>query len=115
MASGHVYSGLSVFSKGGYWLGYGNLLKLYINGVAMGTKMGPSYANLFVGYVEKQIFEQHTGSLPDFFGRYIDDCLGTASCSRVDLERFINYVNDYHQLSNSHGKLVKLACRSLIF
>ena len=22
-----------------------------INGVAMGTKMGPSYANLFVGYV----------------------------------------------------------------
>ena len=23
-----------------------------INGVAMGTKMGPNYANLFVGYVE---------------------------------------------------------------
>ena len=67
-----------------------------ISGVAMGTKMGPSYANLFVGYVEKQIFERYTGSLPDFFGRYIDDCLGTASCSRVDLERFINYVNDYH-------------------
>ena len=62
----------------------------------MGTKMGPSYANLFVGYVEKQIFEQYTGPFPDFFGRYIDDCLGTASCSRVDLERFINYVNDYH-------------------
>ena len=31
-----------------------------ISGVAMGTKMGPSYANLFVGYVEKQIFEQYT-------------------------------------------------------
>ena len=27
-----------------------------INGVAMGTKMGPNYANLFVGYVEEQIF-----------------------------------------------------------
>ena len=25
-----------------------------INGVAMGTKMGPNYANLFVGYVEEQ-------------------------------------------------------------
>ena len=23
-----------------------------INGVAMGTKMGPSYTNLFVGYIE---------------------------------------------------------------
>ena len=25
--------------------------------------------------------------------RAIDDCLGTASCTHVDLERFINYVN----------------------
>ena len=31
----------------------GNYYK-QINGVAMGTKMGPSYANLFVGYVEHQ-------------------------------------------------------------
>ena len=38
-----------------------------ISGVAMGTKMGPSYANLFVGYVEQQIFEQYTGPIPDFF------------------------------------------------
>ena len=28
-----------------------------INGVAMGTKMGPSYANLFVGYIEHQVFQ----------------------------------------------------------
>ena len=49
-------------------------------------------ANLFVGYVEQQIFEQYTGPIPDFFGRYIDDCLGTASCTRADLEGFINYV-----------------------
>ena len=62
----------------------------------MGTKMGPSYANLFVGYVEQQIFERYTGPIPDFFGRYIDDCLGTASCTRVDLERFINYVDGFH-------------------
>ena len=67
-----------------------------ISGVAMGTKMGPSYANLFVGYVEQQIFERYTGPIPDFFGRYIDDCLGTASCTRVDLKRFINYVNGFH-------------------
>ena len=62
----------------------------------MGTEMGPSYANLFVGYVQQQIFERYTGPIPDFFGRYIDDCLGTASCTRVDLERFINYVNGFH-------------------
>ena len=62
----------------------------------MGTRMGPSYANLFVGYVEQQIFEQYTGPIPQFFVRYIDDCLGTASYTRANLERFINYVNGFH-------------------
>jgi len=38
----------------------GNYYK-QINGVAMGTKMGPSYANLFVGYVEHQFFNQYDG------------------------------------------------------
>ena len=51
----------------------GNYYK-QINGVAMGTKMGPSYANLFVGYVEHQFFNQYDGPKPaDLYGRYIDD------------------------------------------
>ena len=37
-----------------------------------------------------------SGSIPDFFGRYIDDCLGTTSCTRADLQGFINYVNGFH-------------------
>ena len=56
--------------------------------------MGLNYANLF--FVEKQIIEQYTDPIPDYRGRYIDDCLGTASCSRVELERFINFVNNFH-------------------
>ncbi len=47
--------------------------------------------NLFVGFVEKQIFEQYTDPTPDYLGRYIDVCVGTASCSRGELEQFINY------------------------
>ena len=39
----------------------GNYYK-QINGVAMGTKMGPTYANLFVGYVEHQFFNQYDAS-----------------------------------------------------
>ena len=66
------------------------------NGVAMGTRMGPSYANLFVGYIEELIFQQYTGSKPDFFGRYIDDCIGTTSCSRTELDSFISFVNSFH-------------------
>ena len=36
-----------------------------INGVAMGTKMGPSYANLFVGYIEHKFFNQYSGPKPE--------------------------------------------------
>jgi hypothetical protein len=67
-----------------------------INGVAMGTKMGPSYANLFVGFIEEQIFLNYPGLKPDFFGRYIDDCIGAASCSKQELDSFISYVNSFH-------------------
>ncbi len=58
--------------------------------------MGPNCAKLCVGFVEKQIFEQYTDPKPDYLGRYTDDCVGTASCSRGELEQFINYVNNFH-------------------
>ena len=34
-----------------------------INGVAMGTKMGPSYANLFVGFIENNFFPTTTDQI----------------------------------------------------
>ena len=64
-----------------------------ISSVTMRTKMGRSYANLFPGFVEKQIFEQYADTIPDYFGRYIDDCCSSASCFTGDMEEFINYVN----------------------
>ena len=36
-----------------------------INGVAMGTKMGPGYANLFVGFIESKFFSNYHGPKPD--------------------------------------------------
>ena len=42
-----------------------------INGVAMGTKMGPSYANLFVGYIEHEFSNQYNGPKPELYRRYI--------------------------------------------
>ena len=68
-----------------------------IIGVAMGTKMGPNYANhLFVGYVEHQFFNQYDGPKPDLYGRCIDDCIGAISSSREELNRFITSVNSFH-------------------
>ena len=61
-----------------------------VGGVAMGSKMGPNYACLFVGYVEEQIGQQYTGTVPRLHKRYIDDVVVIACCSRVELEEYIH-------------------------
>ena len=68
-----------------------------INGVAMGTKMGPSYANLFVGFIEQQFFDTFDSTKPELYRRYIDDCFGATSCSgqerdRTSLHRIILFI-----------------------
>ena len=67
-----------------------------INGFAMGTKMGPSYANLFVGFMENKFFSNYHGAKPDLYKRYIDDCVSATSSSREELNQFINSVNSFH-------------------
>ena len=66
------------------------------NGVAMGTKMGPSYANLFVGFIEHQFFSQYHGPKPELYGRYVDDWIGATSSTREELTQFITAVNSFH-------------------
>nr|KAG5714367.1 hypothetical protein BaRGS_018584 [Batillaria attramentaria] len=39
----------------------------------MGTKMGPSYACLFMGYLEYRMQSLYTGPVPELYKRYIDD------------------------------------------
>ena len=67
-----------------------------INGVAMGTKMGRSYANLFVGFIENKIFFNYHGPKPDLYKRFIDDCVGAISSSKEELDRFITSINSFH-------------------
>ena len=62
----------------------------------MGIKMGPSYANLFVGFTEHQFFSQYHGPKPELYGRYIDDCIGATSSTREELTQFITAVNSFH-------------------
>ena len=63
------------------------------NGVAMGTKMGPSYANLFVDFIEHQFFRQINGPKPGLYGRLIDDCIGATFSTREELIQIIAVAN----------------------
>ena len=62
----------------------------------MGTKTGPSYANLFVGYIEHKFFNQYNGPKPELYLRYIDDCVGATSSTRKELNQFLTAVNSFH-------------------
>ena len=67
-----------------------------IGGVAVGTKMGPNYACLFVGFIEERIRAQYTGFVAQLNKRYIDDIVGAAQCTCPELEQFIDYVCNFH-------------------
>lgn len=47
-----------------------------ISGVAMLTKIGPSYTCLFMGHLEYLIWLQYTGRVPEQYHKYIDDGIG---------------------------------------
>ena len=44
-----------------------------VAGVAMGSPLGPSLANLFVGYIEQKWLELDHGRLVKFYRWYVDD------------------------------------------
>ena len=68
-----------------------------VRGVAMGTRMGPSYACLYMGYVEHTFHAQYTGPKPLIYRRYIDDIFGTTTMSQNDLLNYINCFNDFNE------------------
>ena len=66
-----------------------------IDGVAMGSPLGPVLANLFLGYYEKNWIEEYQGSKPFFYCRYVDDIF-CAFEHQKDIAPFFEYLNDQH-------------------
>ena len=66
------------------------------NSVAMGTRMGPSYANLFAGFIEHQFFRQYHGPKPELYSCYIDDCIGATSSTKEELTQSITAIDSFH-------------------
>ena len=67
-----------------------------MNGVAMGTKMGPSYTCLFMGHLEHTPLQQYKKLVPEIYKRYIDGGIGATSLSYNQLLDFINFVQNFH-------------------
>ena len=78
---------------------------LQIHGTAMGTKMAPSYANLFLGYFEANALE-NAPFQPHTWLRYIDDIFMIWTEGLDNLKIFIDYLNNIHstiKFTSSHS------------
>ena len=73
--------------------------KIYIQqfGTAIGTKLAPVFANLFMGRLEKNILRDWKGRPPEMWKRYIDDIFTIWNDSESELLKFLTYINTYHR------------------
>lgn len=67
---------------------------LQTQGTAMGTKMAPSYANLFMGKIEQQLQSMSTNIL--FWKRFIDDIFLIWKGTQQELSNFTQDINQIH-------------------
>ena len=65
-------------------------------GVAMGKKIGPSVACIFMGHLEELFFADHEHSTPMLYRRYIDEIVGAASCHEIELQCFIDHLTNFN-------------------
>ena len=68
---------------------------LQVQGTAMGTKMAPAYANIFMGRLEKQLLMSVTLK-PFSWLRFIDDIDMKWTHGRDGLEDFLQRANSFH-------------------
>ena len=78
---------------------------LQIHGTAMGTRIPPSFANLFLGYFEDNALEK-APFYPHVWLRYIDDIFMIWTEGADNLKVFIDYLNNIHptiKFTSSHS------------
>ena len=68
---------------------------LQIQGTAIGTKMAPSYANVFMGGLETKLFEQASVKLV-FWRRFINDVFFIWTDGEESLKEFMALMNLFH-------------------
>ena len=71
--------------------------KLYkqIDGVAMGSPLGPTLANFFLGNLENLVFEHSLPSHPKLYFRYVDDVFAVFNDNPA-VDYFLNVLNNLH-------------------
>ena len=74
---------------------FNGLHHLQKHGTAMGTRMAPSYANIFMGRLEHNLLQQ-VADKPSIWWRYIDDVFAIWPHGEESLITFLEEINLFH-------------------
>ena len=80
---------------------------LQMSGAAMGTKMAPSYANLFMGVLEKQMLSSYKHK-PLVYFRYIEDIFMIWTDGEGSFNDFLTHCNNQIKTSSSNKPFLTL-------
>ena len=70
---------------------------LQIHGTAMGSPMAPTYANIFMAVLEKELLlKAPNGLIPIEWIRFIDDIFAIWTHGIDKLQHFLTYINEFH-------------------
>ena len=72
---------------------FNNNMHRQIDGVAMGSPLGPALANIFVGYQEAKLF--NIAKRPLLYFRYVDDTFAVFN-NEKDCNTFLTHLNSLH-------------------
>ena len=72
---------------------FSDIMHCQIDGVAMGSSLGPALAKVFVGYYKSQVF--HTTSKPEMYRLYMDDTFVVFS-NENECDLFLDSLNSLH-------------------
>ena len=87
---------------------FGNEYYRQITGTAMGTRMAPSYANLFMdnfGQNLRRDYCQKTGVSPLVWFHFIDDIFFIWTGNKDSLDHFISFTQNYSNSKNMKSKI----------
>ena len=69
---------------------------LQVGGTAMGTKLAPSYANIFMGELEQKTIESYDKE-PLLWVRFIDDIFSIWTHGENELHKYHQHLNSFHE------------------
>lgn len=70
---------------------------LQVNGTAMGTRVAPTYANLFMDSIKRKYIYLWRKK-PRIWFRFIDNIWGIFRGTESELKEFVKYCNYFHDL-----------------